>query len=156
MERVERDLDRRRAMAKEQANRLRERSEACERLRQAVDAAEKSLKMELEAMELEEQAMREGAAATETLERLGRSLSEAQNAANQIQQQRLAVQAEHELLADQEAIALRRQLELDQELTQRVDSARKREQEARNRASQLRNELQDMAHSAVEPKLDIA
>ena len=100
--------------------------------------------------------MREGAAATETLERLGRSLSEAQNAANQIQQQRLAVQAEHELLADQEAIALRRQLELDQELTQRVDSARKREQEARHRASQLRNELQDMAHSAVEPKLDMA
>jgi chaperonin cofactor prefoldin len=59
-------------------------------------------------------------------------------------------------LADQEAIALRRQLELDQELTQRVDSARKREQEARHRASQLRSELQDMAHSAVEPKLDMA
>ena len=108
------------------------------------------------ALVLEEQAVREGAAATETLERLGRSLSEAQNAANQIQQQRLAVQAEHELLADQEAIALRRQLELDQELTQRVDSARKREQEARHRASQLRSELQDMAHSAVEPKLDMA
>ena len=153
VERVERDLDRRRAMAKEQANRLRERSDACERLRHAVDAAEKSLKLELEAMSLEEQAVREGAAATETLERLGRSLSEAQNAANQIQQQRIAVQAEHELLADQEAIALRRQVELDQELTQRVDSARKREQEARQRAGQLRSELHDMSHNTVEPKI---
>ena len=51
---------------------------------------------------------------------------------------------EHELLSDQEAIALRRQLELDQELTQRVDSARKREQEARQRANQLRAELQNI------------
>ena len=156
VERVERDLDRRRAMAQEQANRLRERGEACERLRQAVDAAEKNLKLELEAMSLDEQAVREGSAATETLERLGKTLAEAQSAAAQIQQQRRAVQAEHELLADQEAIALRRQLELDQELTQRVESARKREHEARHRANQLRGELQDLAPLQDESKRDVA
>jgi len=154
VERVERDLDRRRAMAQEQANRLRERGEACERLRQAVDAAEKTLKMELEAMSLDEQAAREGTAATETLERLGKTLAEAQSAAAHIQQQRRAVQVEHELLGDQEAIALRRQSELDQELTERVESARKREQEARQRANQLRTELQGISQAAVEPKLN--
>ena len=154
VERVERDLDRRRAMAQEQASRLRERGEACERLRQAVDAAEKTLKMELEAMSLDEQAAREGTAATETLERLGKTLAEAQSAAAHIQQQRRAVQVEHELLGDQEAIALRRQSELDQELTERVESARKREQEARQRANQLRTELQGISQAAVEPKLN--
>jgi hypothetical protein len=66
------------------------------------------------------------------------------------------VQAEHELLADQEAIALRRQLELDQELTQRVESARKREHEARHRANQLRGELQDLAPLQDESQRDVA
>ena len=110
--------------------------------------------MELEAMSLDEQAAREGTAATETMERLGKTLAEAQSAAAHIQQQRRAVQVEHELLGDQEAIALRRQSELDQELTERVESARKREQEARQRANQLRTELQGISQAAVEPKLN--
>jgi fused signal recognition particle receptor len=141
---AERDLERHRSIAEEQSKRVQERSDACERLRQAVETAERALHLELETHQAEAVAAEASHSAQELAARRQALVDQAQAAAEDLRRRRAAAEAERDRLAAREAQATVRRQSVDQELGARVQQARALETEARERSEKLRKELDSL------------